>query len=363
MIDRRSFFKACSGAAAIAVELYKTSIASIEDQNIQLAIDQLNNNLNSQLNSRFRLFGEPLNSDLTEMIDDFRSDYHSIAKLSPDQIELIKYYEEDDLIKENLKRSRNGFPWVAFRVAVIVTDSKLKTAFDNQENIYGLDYIFYDSTHFDEQVIRQQLAYTEMLFIVLEGENSTKLNRLLKIIYFAKGMGIIVIGINNRPNEIHSQTIADIRELGVCIITIPSVDIQTKKKRNYTYTTDIIHSVRSVVELITNRGLPSGTFEDISFFFSQSRHVTMGYGYGKYKDKTSIATATALKYINDTVKGKTSSMLVNITVGNDYAISDYENVLNTITNAMIKVPLDVFAFTVIKPELINRLEVTIFATT
>jgi len=359
MVDRRNFLKVFSVPVGIAVGLPKISIANTEDQNLQLITD----NQGSLEDSRFRLFGKPLNSDLTEMIDDFRSDYHSIAKLSPDQMELIKYYEEDDLIKENLNRSRNGYPWVALNIAVIVTNYELKTAYDNQENIYGLDYIFYDSTYFDEQVIRQQLSYTGMLFIVLEDENLTKLNRLLKIIDVAKGMDIIVIGINNLPNEISTQILSHIKELDVCIINISAVDIQRKNKNKHEYTTNIIHSVRSVVELITHRGLPSGTFEDVAYLFSQSRHVTMGYGYGKYKDKTSIAMTTALKSINDTVKGKNSSMLVNITVGNDYAISDYENVLNTINNAMIIAPLEIYAFTVIKPELINRLEVTIFATT
>lgn len=142
--------------------------------------------------SKFRILGEPLNPELLTMIKDYRTAYHSFTALNLEQQALVKYNEEADL--QHIERSRNSFACVALNSAVIVAEQKLKDDFDKQENIYGLDYIFDGSTfNINEYFLKEQLVYTELLFITVNPTDTRLDNRMLQIVKLAKQMDIVTV--------------------------------------------------------------------------------------------------------------------------------------------------------------------------
>jgi len=344
-MNRRNFLKACSVPASVGVGLPQLSMANGNNiDNLQLKGEELNTI--NQL-SRFRALGDECLENFIEIM----SFTGEMAVTTPDS---NPYYVPK----------------------VVVTDPSLKTAFDQQESIKGLDYIFDDITNsLDEKQIKKQFYFTDMIFLPTEMADPYKVNRMLRVLEIVKILRaqVIIIAIlpfsweGEQKHKISRQTMEQLNSLDVSYILIPPnipKGLNRYKAKRYLNKL-VVQSVRAPVELVTCMGLPSGTSCVVDPILSMNGQATMGIGTSAGSDRAVEATIKALKSPSfDLISlTKAKSILVNITAGKDYTIHEYEDVCKTIGHLLAqKLSPEICAFSVIKPEINNKMDVTILAT-
>ncbi len=359
-MNRRNFLKSCSVSVGIGVGLPQLSAAKGNNiDSLQLQVEE--QNTIHQLNqlTRFRALGD-------ECLDNF--------------IEEISF--SGNMVVTSLDGSHGYAP------KVVVTDRSLKTAFDQQESIEGLDYIFDDiSIPLDEKQIKKQFYFSNMTFLPIEMADPYKVNRMLRMLEIIKGIRtqvlkpqVIIIAILPFPwedqvkHKISHQAINRIKTIDVGYILIPSNTTRENKTHDeakLNINNLVVQSVRAPTELVTCMGLPSGTSCVVDPILSTRGKTTIGIGSDSGKDRAVEATMTALKSLSFDLIGLTKSngVLVNITTGSDYSLEEWDKVSNIIGNFIpseftseIAVFSEMAVFSVIKPEIYKRMDVTIIAT-
>jgi len=126
----------------------------------------------------------------------------------------------------------------------------------------------------------------------------------------------------------------------------------------------VIQSVRAPTELVSYMGMPSGTPCNIDPILAMKGQATIGLGSSYGKDRAVEATMAALKSnsFNLIDLNKAQGVLVNITTGEDYTISEYVKVGNVINNFIDQELTEMVVFNAIKTKIKKRMDVTIIAT-
>ena len=343
-MNRRKFLKVCSVPASVSICIPQVSVA-----------DKLNN------------------SGLTEEqkgVHQYK-EFTRFRRLGDNCLE--NFVEEISFSGQKTITSPDGSPYYVPKV--IVSDIYLKTVFEQQEAIKGLDYIFDGiRTPFDENLIKNQFYFTDMLYLPIEVADQEKVNRMLQVFNAVKNTRtrVVIIAIlplrwdGDQKHEISGLTIDKLNSLGVSYILIPpNIPKLSHYEAKLYINRLVVQSVRAPTELVTCMGMPSGTSCAIDPILSMKGHATMGIGTSGGNDRATEATINALKSPSFDLIGltKASSVLINITTGKDYSIHEYEDVCKTISSLLPQEPSpEVCAFSVIKPEINNKMDVTILAT-
>jgi len=316
-MNRRKFLKVCTVSASIGTGLDQLLMANTNHVKTNaLKVRELNNvHLFNQL-SRFRHLGDECLENFTEIIS-FTGD-RTVSFLDSNPIYVPK---------------------------VVVSDQGLKTAFDQQESIKGLDYIYDDlASPLDEEQIKKQFYFSDMIFLPVETEDIAKVDRMLSILEMVKNARTKTTIIAKLPfscgdkhkHQISLQTINRIKALDVGYILIPSKipGEHSHDKMKSAINNLVIQSVRAPTELVSYMGMPSGTPCNIDPILAMKGQATIGLGSSYGKDRAVEATMAALKSnsFNLIDLNKAQGVLVNITTGEDYTISEYVKVGNVINN-------------------------------
>ncbi|MFT6268562.1 MAG: cell division protein FtsZ [Alphaproteobacteria bacterium] len=230
----------------------------------------------------------------------------------------------------------------------------------------------------DREKIRQALDGADMVFITAGMGGGTGTGAAPVVAQLAKEMGILTVAVVTKPFpfegkkrlDFANQGIAELSEYVDSLITIPNEKLLkvmgkgTPLLQAFSAANDVLKgSVQGIAELITRTGLVNVDFADVKTVMSEMGTAMMGSGVGRGEDRAEEAAeaAIACPLLEDIDLSGARGILVNITAGLDFAIDEYEIIGNAV-KAFASENATVVVGTVIDPELVDEIRVTVVAT-
>ncbi len=230
----------------------------------------------------------------------------------------------------------------------------------------------------DRERIIEMIDGADMLFITAGMGGGTGTGAAPVVAQVAKELGILTVAVVTRPfsfegNKRNSIANAGIEELSQhvdSLITIPNEKLLHVLGKNvsllqaFASANDVLlGAVQGIAELITRPGLINVDFADVRTVMSEMGMAMMGSGKASGEDRARIAaeTAVASPLLEDIDLAGARGILVNVTAGLDMSIGEFEEVGNTIRE-FASDDATVVVGTVIDPEMVDELRVTVVAT-
>jgi len=230
----------------------------------------------------------------------------------------------------------------------------------------------------DRERIVEMIDGADMLFITAGMGGGTGTGAAPVVAQVAKEMGILTVAVVTRPfsfegNKRNSIANAGIEELSQhvdSLITIPNEKLLHVLGKNvsllqaFASANDVLlGAVQGIAELITRPGLINVDFADVRTVMSEMGMAMMGSGKASGEDRARVAaeTAVASPLLEDIDLAGARGILVNVTAGLDMSIGEFEEVGNTIRE-FASDDATVVVGTVIDPEMVDELRVTVVAT-
>jgi cell division protein FtsZ len=230
----------------------------------------------------------------------------------------------------------------------------------------------------DRDRIIELVEGCDMLFITAGMGGGTGTGAAPVVAQIAKELGILTVAVVTKPFEMEGskrQLIADhgIAELGkFCdsLITIPNQKLLTVLGASTTLL-DAFKSanqvlqgaVQGIAELITRPGLINVDFADVRTVMAETGMAMMGSGAASGEGRARIAAESAVSspLLEDINLAGAHGILVNVTAGMDLSIGEFQEV-GTIVKQFASEDATVVVGTVIDPDLVSELRVTVVAT-
>lgn len=230
----------------------------------------------------------------------------------------------------------------------------------------------------DREKIRQALEGADMVFITAGMGGGTGTGAAPVVAQLAKEMGILTVAVVTKPFPFEGKKRLDFANQGIAelsmyvdsLITIPNEKLLkvmgkgTPLLQAFSAANDVLKgSVQGIAELITRTGLVNVDFADVKTVMSEMGTAMMGSGVGRGEDRAEEAAeaAIACPLLEDIDLSGARGILVNITAGLDFAIDEYEIIGNAV-KAFASENATVVVGTVIDPELVDEIRVTVVAT-
>ncbi len=230
----------------------------------------------------------------------------------------------------------------------------------------------------DRERIMEMIDGADMLFITAGMGGGTGTGAAPVVAQIAKEMGILTVAVVTRPfsfegNKRNAVACAGIEELSQYVdslITIPNEKLLHVLGKNvsllqaFASANDVLlGAVQGIAELITRPGLINVDFADVRTVMSEMGMAMMGSGKASGEDRARVAaeTAVASPLLEDIDLAGARGILVNVTAGLDMSIGEFEEVGNTIRE-FASDDATVVVGTVIDPEMVDELRVTVVAT-
>jgi len=241
-------------------------------------------------------------------------------------------------VEQSAISSPDGNP--SYVPKLIVNSLRLKSIFDLNPSIKDLDYIFDDiNIPIEEDRLKNQLYYSDILFLPIYTSNLELVKRMLKIIDVIKGLrtNIVIIAIQPLSSEIELHHASDkiikiLDTLGFCYILIPSKKINKNLCNDVQLYIDklVVQTVLSTVELVVLTGVPSATSCSVNPILSIKGQGMVGVGsaYGKDRAVNAIINVLNCPSFDLSTLNKAKGLIVNITTGNNYSIDEYEQIVS-----------------------------------
>ncbi|HHJ80097.1 MAG TPA: cell division protein FtsZ [Candidatus Tenderia electrophaga] len=230
----------------------------------------------------------------------------------------------------------------------------------------------------DRERIMEMIEGADMLFITAGMGGGTGTGAAPVVAQIAKEMGILTVAVVTRPfsfegnkrNNVANAGIEELSQYVDSLITIPNEKLLHVLGKNvsllqaFASANDVLlGAVQGIAELITRPGLINVDFADVRTVMSEMGMAMMGSGKASGEDRARVAaeTAVASPLLEDIDLAGARGILVNVTAGLDMSIGEFEEVGNTIRE-FASDDATVVVGTVIDPEMVDELRVTVVAT-
>ncbi len=230
----------------------------------------------------------------------------------------------------------------------------------------------------DRETLEDYLQGADMVFVTAGMGGGTGTGSAPVIARIAKEMGALTVAVVTRPFAFEGKRKASIADEGIrklhqqvdTLITIPNeqlrglVDRRTPIQEAFLQADDALRmGVQGISELITVPGDINIDFADVKTIMADKGDALMGIGVGSGDNRAVDAATSAMNnpLLRDKAIDGAQGLLVNVTGGPDFSLSEYGEVMDIITDnadpdAMI------IAGTALNSELADEVRVTVIAT-
>lgn len=229
-----------------------------------------------------------------------------------------------------------------------------------------------------EQKIQSVLKNAHMVFITAGMGGGTGTGSAPVIARLAKEMGILTVGVVTKPFRFERKRRAEIADEGIrelqqfvdTLIVIPNenlfllVDGPATLNDAFSYADDVLLSgVRGVTDLIVKEGKINLDFNDIKTVMKAKGKAVMGAGEASGENRAVEAATQAINnpLLEDISLRGASSVLINMTSGNDVTLKETDDAVNCVNAEVSDDALVIFGLT-IDEELGDALRVSVIAT-
>ena len=228
-----------------------------------------------------------------------------------------------------------------------------------------------------EAEIKEALNGADMVFITLGAGGGTGSGAAHDVAKVAQEMDILTVGVATRPFAFEGERRRKNAEFAIetlskyvdTLITIPNdrllqtIDRNTPLVEAFTVADDVLRQgVQGISDLITEHGLINLDFADVKSVMKQAGSALMGIGHGTGENRAVIAAQQAIEspLLEVSIDGA-RGVVFNITGGSDLSMHEVNEAAEVITAAVSPDANIIFGAT-IKPELQDRIEITVIAT-
>ena len=230
----------------------------------------------------------------------------------------------------------------------------------------------------DRDRIQDFIRGADMVFITAGMGGGTGTGAAPIIAQIAKDLGILTVAVVTKPFEFEGKKKLQLAEEGIrrlhesvdTLITIPNqhllkiVDRRTPIKQAFMVADDVLRQgVQGISDLITKAGEINIDFADVRTIMRGQGDALMGIGVGNGDNRAVDAATNAINnpLLEDAHIEGARGILVNVTGGSDFSLSEYEEILNIITANADEGAL-VIAGNAIDEALDDEIRVTVIAT-
>jgi cell division protein FtsZ len=200
----------------------------------------------------------------------------------------------------------------------------------------------------DEEAIQSLLRGSDMVFITAGMGGGTGTGAAPVIARIARELDVLTVAVVTKPFEFEGKKkmllaeegIRKLREEVDTLIVIPNqyllkiVDRRTPMKEAFIIADDVLRQgVQGISDLITTPGEINIDFADVRTIMKGKGDALMGIGIGRGDNRAVDAATNAINnpLLEDAKIEGAKGILVNVTGGDDLALSEYEEVLKIIT--------------------------------
>ncbi|TYT23009.1 cell division protein FtsZ [Luteimonas viscosa] len=230
----------------------------------------------------------------------------------------------------------------------------------------------------DREIIMDALQGADMVFITAGMGGGTGTGAAPVVAQLAKEMGILTVAVVTKPFPFEGRRRMQVALKGIedlsahcdSLITIPNEKLITVLGRNATMiqafraANDVLlGAVQGIADLIVRPGLINVDFADVRTVMSEMGLAMMGTGHARGDDRAQAAAEAAIQnpLLDDVNLAGANGILVNITAGPDFTMSEFDEVGRTVENFASEDATIVIG-TVLDPDMADDVRVTVVAT-
>ncbi|RKX78415.1 MAG: cell division protein FtsZ [Spirochaetes bacterium] len=230
----------------------------------------------------------------------------------------------------------------------------------------------------DKEEIQKILSGADMVFITAGMGGGTGTGAAPVVAQVARELNALTVAVVTKPFEFEGRRKMKIAEEGIeklrdavdTLITIPNqyllkiVERKTPITEAFLLADDVLRQgVQGISDLITEPGIINIDFADVRTIMKGKGDALMGIGVGTGDNRAVDAATNAINnpLLEDEKMDGAKGILVNVTGGNDFTLSEYEEIIKIITSNADADALIISGST-IDPALEDRVKVTVIAT-
>ena len=230
----------------------------------------------------------------------------------------------------------------------------------------------------DKSEVQRAVQGADMVFITAGMGGGTGTGAAPVIAQIAREMGILTVGVVTKPFDFerrHKMRLADegisqLREAVDTLIVIPNqhllkiVDKKTPITQAFLIADDVLRqAVQGISDLITKPVEINIDFADVRTIMSGRGDALMGIGVGDGEARAVDAATSAINnpLLEDARIEGAKGILVNVSGGIDFTLTEYEEILNIITSNADEDAL-IIAGTAVDEMMDNEVKVSVIAT-
>jgi cell division protein FtsZ len=230
----------------------------------------------------------------------------------------------------------------------------------------------------DQESVSNLLKGADMVFITAGMGGGTGTGAAPVVAHVARQMGALTVAVVTKPFDFEGKRKMQLAEEGIerlrqevdTLITIPNQHLlkiaekRTPIREAFFMADDVLRQgVQGISDLITEPGEINIDFADVRTIMKGKGDALMGIGIGTGENRATDAATNAINnpLLEDARVEGAKGILVNVTGGFDFCLSEYEEVLKIITANADDDAL-IIAGTSIVEALNDRLRVTVIAT-
>jgi cell division protein FtsZ len=202
----------------------------------------------------------------------------------------------------------------------------------------------------DRDAIAQALRGADMVFVTAGMGGGTGTGSAPVIAQVARDLGALTVGVVTKPFDFEGKVKARLAEEGIeklrqavdTLIVIPNqhllkvVERRTPIKEAFLLADDVLRQgVQGISDLITVPGDINIDFADVRTIMQGMGDAIMGVGSAAGDNRAIDAAGKAISnpLLEDARIEGARNILVNVTGGNDFALTEYEEIVNIITES------------------------------
>ena len=230
----------------------------------------------------------------------------------------------------------------------------------------------------DKETIKNTLKGADMVFITAGMGGGTGTGAAPIIASIARELSILTVAVVTKPFALEGERKKRLAEEGIkklrqsvdTLITIPNenlmniIDRRTPFKQALLIADDVLRlGVQGISDLITKEGDINIDFADVRTIMSGKGDALMGIGIGKGENRAIDAATNAINnplLQEESIEGA-KGILVNVTGGPDFSLSEFHEILQIITSTADRDVLTITG-TVNDENLNDEIRVTVIAT-
>ncbi|MEX2443538.1 MAG: cell division protein FtsZ [Alkalispirochaeta sp.] len=230
----------------------------------------------------------------------------------------------------------------------------------------------------DKEQIRSILEGADMVFVTAGMGGGTGTGAAPVIADISRNLGILTVAVVTKPFSFEGQRKSRLAEDGIArlrnavdtLITIPNQHLLKIVEKNtpindaFLIADDVLRQgVQGISDLITKDGMINIDFADVRTIMSGQGDALMGVGTGDGDNRAVDAATNAINnpLLEDAHIEGANKILVNVSGGADFSLSEYEEIMKIIT-ANADDDVLVIAGTAVDQRLDGQIRVTVIAT-